>query len=99
MGCNVRVAEKRVKLKTKVLTQNAREGSDGQLQLCVGDITDYLLNRKIDRVVVCQVAITMVDIYPLVDGFAWDFVFGQAIPMDCVGVFSFSRYGDEYPVV
>jgi len=98
MGCRVRVAKKRVKLKTKVLTEKAREGMEGQLQICVGDITDYLLKRKLDKEVVCQVAISMVDIYPIKDGFAWNFVFGQAIPMDCVGVFSFARYADGFPV-
>jgi len=47
---------------------------------------------------VCQVAVTMVDIYPIKDDIAWNFVFGQAIPMDCVGVFSFSRYADGFPL-
>jgi len=97
-GCRVRVAKKRVKLKTKVLTENSREGGEGQLQICAGDITDYLLKRKLAKEVVCQVAVTMVDIYPIKDEIAWNFVFGQAIPMDCVGVFSFSRYADGFPV-
>jgi len=97
-GCQVRVAKERVKLKSKVLAENSREGGEGQLQICVGSITDYLNKRKLDKEVVCQVAVTMVDIYPIKDGIAWNFVFGQAIPMDCVGVFSFSRYADGFPV-
>jgi len=97
-GCRVRVSKTRIKLKTKVLTQNSRDGGEGQLQICVNDITDYLMKRKLDREVVCQVAVTMVDIYPIKDGIAWNFVFGQAIPMDCVGVFSFARYADGFPI-
>jgi len=60
----------RVKLKNKVFLEKAREGGEGQLQICVGDIMDYLLKRKLDKEVVCQVAITMVDIYPIKDGMA-----------------------------
>jgi len=97
-GCNARVAKKRIKLKTKVLTENARDGGEGQLQICVNDIMDYLRKRKLDKEVVCQVAVTMVDIYPIKDDIAWNFVFGQAIPMDCIGVFSFSRYANGFPI-
>jgi len=69
-GCQVRVAKERVKLKSKVLAENSREGGEGQLQICVGSITDYLNKRKLDKEVVCQVAVTMVDIYPIKDGIA-----------------------------
>lgn len=98
MGCPVRVAEERVPLKTPGLTESARRGMEGQLQLCCNDIHCFLLGRNLDKEVMCQVAITMVDIYPIKKGIAWNFVFGQARSKDKLGVFSFARYADDFPI-
>jgi len=98
MGCPVRVAEKRVQLKTPGLTDNARRGEEGQLQLCCNDIHSFLILRDIDKIVMCQVAITMVDIYPIKKGIAWNFVFGQARSKNKLGVFSFARYTNDFPL-
>jgi len=88
-GCSCRIGKP---LKVSSCMDQARSGEDGQLQLCVGSIFNVLNERKTARDVLCQVAITMVDLYPIIDGEAWNFVYGQAMAMDGVGVFSFARY-------
>lgn len=98
-GCRVRVAETRIPLKMTGSWKNTRRGGAGQLQLCCNDIMAFLLERKLEKDVMFQVAITMVDIYPIKNGVAWNFVFGQARKKDWIGVFSFSRYGDSFPVM
>jgi len=44
--------------------------------------------------------VTMVDLFTVKDGEAWNFVYGQAKLMDGLGVFSFSRYDPAgYPIL
>lgn len=77
----------------KAVMENARQGEEGQLQLECGTIRDYLCKTmKQPRDSFGVLAITMEDLYPIKNGVAWNFVFGQASPMDGVGVFSFARY-------
>jgi archaemetzincin len=57
-------------------------------QILTGDIL-HNLKRNLPANAFCVLAITMVDLYP---DPRWNFVFGQALLQDCVGVFSFARY-------
>jgi archaemetzincin len=70
----------------------------GKRQLLTGDILNVLQNH-IPHDAYCELAITMEDLYP---DPSWNFVFGQADPLNRVGVFSFARYdplfnGNENP--
>ena len=91
-GCTVRVAAERLPLAG--FAANAREGMEGQLQICVGDVFDALEARprtRAARDVLFSVAVTMCDVFPIEDGVPWNFVFGQARVFG-PGVFSFARY-------
>jgi len=79
-------------IEIKEISENARCGENGQLQICCNTIFDILQKNRPARDVLCRVAVTMVDLYPIKNGEAWNFVFGQAHAMDGVGVFSFARY-------
>ena len=69
-----------------------RRGMEGQLQISTNDIFDFLQKRRPAQDVLCSVAITMADIFPVKDGSAWNFVFGQARLKDGIGCYSFARY-------
>lgn len=87
-------------LPLSAVSEEAREGDDGQLQITAGEVQTALLARRPKRDVLCRVAVTMVDLYTIKDGEAWNFVFGQARLMDGVGVFSFARYDPAgYPLM
>jgi archaemetzincin len=60
----------------------------GKQQLLTGDILSVLQNH-LPHDAYCELAITMEDLYP---DPSWNFVFGQANPLNRVGVFSFARY-------
>ena len=75
------------------VSENARVGEEGQLQLDCGVLREYLCRQlKPPRNSFCVLGITMQDLYTIKDGEAWNFVFGQASLMDGVGMFSFARY-------
>lgn len=62
------------------------------LQILTGDLLRFLENRK-PKDAFCIVGITMIDLYPKD---SWNFVFGQASLSSGMGVFSFSRYDDNF---
>lgn len=69
-----------------------RENDFGHKQYLIGDIFDMLNTDKTvlsKRRAYCRLAVTLEDIYP---GGEWNYVFGQARPMERVGVFSFARH-------
>eukprot|EP00928_Gymnodinium_smaydae_P074503 TRINITY_DN57549_c0_g1_i1.p1 TRINITY_DN57549_c0_g1~~TRINITY_DN57549_c0_g1_i1.p1 ORF type:complete len:1191 (+),score=165.92 TRINITY_DN57549_c0_g1_i1:248-3574(+) len=90
MGCKVRIAEQAFPISS--FAARSRCGIEGQLQICINDAMEALCKRRPARDVLCSVAITMADIYPIKNGVAWNFVFGQASLVDGVGIFSFSRF-------
>jgi archaemetzincin len=68
----------------------------GKKQLLTGDILSVLQNHIPDDAY-CELAVTMEDLYTEP---SWNFVFGQAYPLNRIGVFSFACYdplfnGDE----
>ncbi|CAE7709804.1 Ank3 [Symbiodinium necroappetens] len=59
-------------------------------QYLIADLFDALHSEtRSHRKAYCRLGITMEDIYP---GEEWNYVFGQAKPMERVGVFSFARH-------
>ena len=97
------VCKNRQKKATAVTVGGARCGNEGQLQLECADVFSALLSLRLAKDVLVRVAVTMADLYPVEDGEAWNFVFGQANAFDGVGVFSFSRYAidpatGEFPI-
>ena len=73
-----------------------RRGDEGQLQLECGDVFEGIRSLGKKRDVLCSVAITMADLYPVTASGAWNFVFGQAVASDGIGCFSFSRYSQDH---
>jgi len=91
-GMSVEVLEKPVSLKTI----SSRENDFGHKQYLISDIFDFLnTDRGITakRRAFCRLAVTLEDIYP---GDEWNYVFGQARPMERVGVFSFARHSPVF---
>jgi len=75
-----------------VRSVQSRENDFGHPQYLIDDIF-MLLNTNKDvvsrRRAYCRLGITLEDIYP---GPEWNYVFGQARPLERVGVFSFARH-------
>jgi archaemetzincin len=64
----------------------------GNLQILTGDVLNFL-KSCLPSDAFCILAITMEDLYPEA---SWNFVFGQALPRERVGVFSFARYDSAF---
>jgi archaemetzincin len=64
----------------------------GNCQTLTGDVLVFL-RKKLPTDAFCILAITMEDLYPKP---SWNFVFGQASPRECVGVYSFVRYDPAF---
>ena len=64
----------------------------GNRQTLTGDVLAFL-RKKLPTDAFCILAITMEDLYPKP---SWNFVFGQASPRECVGVYSFVRYDPAF---
>src|SRR5262249_23790696 len=64
----------------------------GKTQLLAGD-TLGLLKQRLPRNAYCLLGITLQDLYPEP---SWNFVFGQALLNDRVGVYSFVRYDPRF---
>lgn len=64
----------------------------GHQQFLTGDILD-LLKRQLPQDAYCILGITMHDLYPHP---SWNFVFGQALIQQRVGVYSFARYDPRF---
>lgn len=81
----------------KIPNLTTREGSEGLRQLLISDLYGYLggvmTSRDRARTTLATVGVTMEDLYP---GDEWEFVYGEANPMDAVGVFSFARYHPSF---
>lgn len=88
-GCKVGVLKK---VPVTAVQENSRTGDEGQLQIDAEVVRRHLNSMKAPRDSFCLLAITMIDLYIIKNGEAWNFVFGQASLMDGVGVFSFARY-------
>lgn len=82
-------------------TPGSRIGDEQQLQLRCSAIFSAVASRPKGRrgqkhgalhLPFATVAVTMADLYPHED---YSFVYGQALPCDCVGVFSFARFGND----
>lgn len=75
-------------LSTKMVRR--RNNEHGQTQLLIGDLFGLIEKGTLhERDVYCRLGITFEDIYP---GDDWNFVYGQARPLDKIGVFSFARH-------
>lgn len=66
--------------------------STGKVQLFTGDIL-RLLKQRLPRDAYCLLGITLRDLYP---DPAWNFVFGEAMLKDRVGIYSFVRYDPRF---
>ncbi len=64
----------------------------GQTQLLTHDILNAL-EAQLPKDAFALLGITMTDLYP---DPSWNFVFGQASPLDRVGVYSFARYDPRF---
>jgi archaemetzincin len=76
-------------------TLRHRTRSSGREQFVSNDILTHLRDRLPDDAF-CMLGVTMFDLYAMVDGKAWNFVFGQASLRDRTGVFSFARYDPAF---
>eukprot|EP00928_Gymnodinium_smaydae_P048800 TRINITY_DN32679_c0_g1_i1.p1 TRINITY_DN32679_c0_g1~~TRINITY_DN32679_c0_g1_i1.p1 ORF type:complete len:433 (-),score=36.96 TRINITY_DN32679_c0_g1_i1:211-1509(-) len=91
-GMTVDVLEKPLSLKDV----QSRENEFGHKQYLIGDIFTML---NTDRKVISlhrsysRLGVTLEDIYP---GDEWNYVFGQARPLERVGVFSFARHSPVF---
>uniref|UniRef100_A0A7S1NID1 Archaemetzincin-2 n=1 Tax=Eutreptiella gymnastica TaxID=73025 RepID=A0A7S1NID1_9EUGL len=94
-GVDVRVT-KPVALE-RIPNLTTRVGPEGLRQVLVGDLYAYLggvmKSKDRARTTLATVGVTMEDLYP---GDKWNFVYGEANPMDAVGVFSFARYHPSF---
>ncbi|CAJ1404513.1 unnamed protein product [Effrenium voratum] len=71
-----------------------RSNDFGHDQFLIGDIFEALNTQtRSYRKAYCRLGITMEDIYP---GEEWNYVFGQAKPLERVGVFSFARHSPYF---
>jgi archaemetzincin len=64
----------------------------GHRQLLTGDVLVHL-EQRLPADAYATLGITMEDLYP---DPAWNFVFGQAVPLHRVGVYSFARYDPAF---
>ena len=64
----------------------------GKLQVLTQDIM-RLLKQRLPRDAYCLLGITLTDLYPEP---SWNFVFGEALLTDRVGVYSFARYDPRF---
>ena len=64
----------------------------GKVQLLTQDIM-RLLKQRLPRDAYCLLGITLTDLYPEP---SWNFVFGEALLTDRVGVYSFARYDPRF---
>lgn len=91
-GMYIEVLEKPLSLKGI----SSRENDFGHKQYLLPDIFNML---NTDREVVsrrrayCRLGVTLEDIYP---GEEWNYVFGQARPLERVGMFSFARHSPMF---
>lgn len=94
-GCSVRIAKG---VSFQKALAGSRRGEEGQLQLLTETVYSTLSSLPPRRDVLVRVAVTMADLYP---GEEWNFVYGQALVMDGLGMFSFARYTDDesFPVL
>lgn len=84
----IKVLEKPLSLKDV----DSRENDFGHKQYLIGDIFTLLNTDRgvlAHRNAYSRLGVTLEDIYP---GDEWNYVFGQARPMERVGVFSFARH-------
>ncbi|HEY0137435.1 MAG TPA: archaemetzincin [Nannocystis sp.] len=75
-----------------VQSLRARSRVRGHRQYRTGDIL-AALRRDIPADAYCLIGVTQVDLYP---GPAWNFVFGEALLYERVGVYSFARYDPKF---
>jgi len=87
-GCKVKLGKQ---ISVKAVSENSRVGDEGQFQILTDTVRNFLC-RSQPRDCFAVIGITMIDLYTIKDGDAWNFVFGEASAMDGVGVFSFARY-------
>jgi archaemetzincin len=91
-GMFIEVLEKPMSLKDV----SCRRNDFGHNQYLIGDIFTLLNTHKSvisKRRAYCRLAVTLEDIYP---GDEWNYVFGQARPLERVGVFSFARHSPVF---
>jgi len=75
---------------------SSRDNDFGHKQYLIGDIFTVLNTHKdviSRRRAYCRLAVTLEDIYP---GDEWNYVFGQARPLERIGVFSFARHSPMF---
>lgn len=90
-GCQVECVTRPISLKGVSRRENELEDR----QYLIGDLFEILNTHKDVRAhssflrSYCRLGVTMEDIYP---GEEWSYVFGQAKPLERVGVFSFARH-------
>jgi archaemetzincin len=65
----------------------------GQRQLLTADLLNYL-GRRLPGDAYCLLGVTMRDLYPDPQ---WNFVFGEAMLKERVGIYSFARYDPGFP--
>ncbi|CAE8603547.1 unnamed protein product [Polarella glacialis] len=91
-GMTVEVLAKPLSLKDV----QSRENDFGHKQYLIGDIFALLNTQKsvISKLrAYSRLGVTLEDIYP---GDQWNYVFGQARPLERVGVFSFARHSSVF---
>lgn len=91
-GMFVEVLEKPLSLQDV----SSRDNDFNHKQYLIGDIFTMLNTSKevvSKRRAYCRLGVTLEDIYP---GDEWNYVFGQARPMERVGVFSFARHSPMF---
>jgi len=64
----------------------------GNRQILTDDILRFL-KQRLSPDALCLLGVTMEDLYPAE---SWNFVFGQALPAERVGVYSFARYDPAF---
>jgi archaemetzincin len=64
----------------------------GNAQILTSDVLNFLKGR-VPSDAFCVLAVTMEDLYPEP---SWNFVFGQALLRERVGIYSFARYGPAF---
>lgn len=72
-------------------TLRSRLRDSGRVQFVSDDILK-LLEGRLPADAFCLLGVTMTDLYTIVDGKPWNFLFGQASLRNRTGVFSFARY-------
>lgn len=91
-GMSIEVLDKPLSLKDV----GKRDNDFGHSQYLIGDIFTMLNTHKevvSKRRAYCRLGVTLEDIFP---GEEWNYVFGQARPIERVGVFSFARHSPVF---